>query len=765
MKPFLLIFCWIFTLLSVHSQDKGSISGKIIFNDEPVEFINIGLLGTNLGSTSDSLGHFHIKNIPVGSYQIIASGIGYETFKENIEIQSNLTTLNINLKEGETTLAEVVVSGTMKEVSKLESPVPIEVYTPLYFQKNPTPALFEALQIVNGVRPQVNCSVCNTGDIHINGMEGPYTMILIDGMPIVSGLSTVYGLNGIPNSMVERIEVVKGPASTLYGSEAVGGLINVITKVPSKAPVFSVDVFGTSWAEINTDLAEKFNVGKSTSMVGVNYFDYSNPIDNNGDGFTDLTNTKRISVFNKWSFGRKSNKLATLAGRYVYEDRWGGEMDWTPAYRGGDEIYGESIYTERFELIGNYQLPINTENVMLSVSLNSHYQNSVYGDVPYLADQKIAFGQLIWDKEIGNHDLLFGAAMRYTYYDDNTPATRIGEETNGTNNPENTYLPGIFVQDEITLSPVTKLLLGMRYDHNSQHGNIFTPRFNLKWAPNRNNIFRFSGGTGYRVVNLFTEDHAATTGTRNVIIAEKLSPEQSINLNLNYQKFVHIGSSILSLDASLFHTRFFNKIIPDYDSNPSQINYSNLDGYAISQGFTLNTDLSFSFPLVINAGITLLDVYAMEEDEDTGDLTREEQYLTEKASGTWTVSYTFDKSKISLDYTGNVYGPMKLPLISEWDERAPYSPTYSIQNIKISKAFKNGLTIYGGVKNLLNFTPAKNSIARPWDPFDRQVEYDGEGNVLRTPDNPQALFFDPAYVYTSNQGIRGFIGLNYIFGH
>src|SRR5690606_20414505 len=130
------------------------------------------------------------------------------------------------------TLEEIVISGTMKPVLRSESLVPVEVYTPTFFKKNPTANVFEALQIVNGVRPQVNCSVCNTGDIHISGLEGTYTFVLIDGMPIVSRLSTVYGLSGIPNSMIERVEVVKGPASSLYGSGAVGGLINIITKCP-----------------------------------------------------------------------------------------------------------------------------------------------------------------------------------------------------------------------------------------------------------------------------------------------------------------------------------------------------------------------------------------------------------------------------------------------------------------------------------------------------------------------------------------------------
>ena len=110
-------------------------------------------------------------------------------------------------------------------VSKLESPVAVEVYTKQFFKKNPSPSIFESIQNINGIRPQINCNVCNTGDIRINGLEGPYTFILIDGMPIVSGLSTVYGLTGIPQSLIQKVEIVKGPASTLYGSEAVGGII------------------------------------------------------------------------------------------------------------------------------------------------------------------------------------------------------------------------------------------------------------------------------------------------------------------------------------------------------------------------------------------------------------------------------------------------------------------------------------------------------------------------------------------------------------
>ena len=149
----------------------------------------------------------------------------------------------------------------------------------------------------------------------------------------------------------------------------------------------------------------------------------------------------------------------------------------------------------------------------------------------------------------------------------------------------------------------------------------------------------------------------------------------------------------------------------------------------------------------------------------TEDDVTERQILTERFTGTWSISYKFWGNKWSVDYTGNVYGPMRLPLLGELDPRPEESPWWSIQNIQLTyKGLKN-FEFYGGVKNLLNWTPWKNQdepiIARSFDPFDREVEFDANGEVLAGPNNPNALTFDPSYVYAPNQGIRGFLGIRY----
>ncbi len=752
-----LIFCWM--VLDGVAQSGTTISGKVISEEGPVAFVNVGLKGTSYGSFSDEEGNFTIENVKAGNYVLLISGIGYQNYEQQIMVEGNapIKLNQITLKEEAIGLDEVVVvSATMKEISKMDSPVPVDVYQPAYFKMNPVSSVFEGLQTINGVRPQLNCNVCNTGDIHINGLEGPYTMVLLDGMPIVSGLSTVYGLSGIPNSLIERMEIVKGSASALYGSEAVGGLINIITKNPNNAPLVSVDAFGTSWMEFNTDIGVKLKTSEDVaSLFGVNYFNYQNPIDNNGDGFTDLTQQHRISVFNKWNFKRNHNRLASIAGRYFYEDRWGGEMNWTKDFRGGDQIYGESIYTSRVELVGTYQLPV-PERITFSGSYNQHHQNSVYGDMRFNADQNIAYGQLIWDKHIASHSLLTGATYRYTFYDDNTTATASSDE----NEPSKVHLPGFFVQDNWTMKPKHNLLLGLRYDYDTRHGDIWSPRLAYKWKANGNNVVRFNFGTGFRVVNLFTEDHAALTGARDVVIMEELKPEQSYNTSLNYiHKFI-INHSILTMDLSGWYTYFTNKIIPDYDTDPNLIIYDNLDGHAVSRGVSMNLNYASYSPWRANLGVTVMDVSNTERNE-FGEMETTRQILTERFMGTWTLSYSWYNIGLSVDYTGNLYGPMRLPLLGDLDPRDEFSPVWSIQNIQFTKSFNKNWEIYGGVKNLLNFTPPSNAIARAFDPFDRGVDYDNQGNVLATDTNPYALTFDPSYVYAPNQGIRGFLGFRY----
>ena len=195
-------------------------------------------------------------------------------------------------------------------------------------------------------------------------------------------------------------------------------------------------------------------------------------------------------------------------------------------------------YTHLFEVIGSYSLPVK-EQIQFQYSYNLHHQNSIYGTLPYLAKQHVGFAQLIWDKKLGEHNALIGLSSRYTFYDDNTPGTLSSD--GNSNKPDRKPINGFFIQDEINLNKNAILLAGYRYDYDIHHGHIHSPRLAYKYAPDLNTTFRLSMGTGFRVVNLFTEDHAALTGSRQVVIAENLNPERSYNATLNIVKKIYLS--------------------------------------------------------------------------------------------------------------------------------------------------------------------------------------------------------------------------------
>ncbi|OYU84623.1 MAG: TonB-dependent receptor [Flavobacterium sp. BFFFF2] len=641
-------------------------------------------------------------------------------------------------------LDEVVVSGTLKPVRRLETAIPVEIISQAFLKQNPTSNLLESLGSVPGLRAQNNCNVCNTGDIRINGLDGPYTMVTIDGMPIVSALGTVYGLSGIPTSIIDRIEVVKGAASTLYGSEAVAGLLNIITKKPENSARYSADSFTTSWFESSLDISQKAKIGKSIQLLhGLSVFRSQNPKDVNHDGFTDSAVTNRISFFQKGTFNIQKEQTASWMLRYLYEDRWGGQMNWTPQYRGGNQIYGESIYTNRWEWLSMVPLSKKTR---LQSSLIGHYQDAAYGVHRFLAKQHIAFAQLLHDWTWNKHQLLGGIAMRWQDYKDNAPIQSTIAQTT---------INSLFMQDDWNWNQKTGAVLGMRLDYHSAHGYIYTPRMAIKWKPSPLSVLRWNIGTGFRVVNVFSEDHQALSGGRTVTFEGTLKPETSYNTHLNYLLKKQTSIGLFVWENALWYTYFTHRIQADYDSNPNLIIYSNANGYNQIQGCSSQLDWISTWGLKATVSISFYDATMQQNNE------RKRPLFSEKYNGTWNLTYTNQKGNWTIDYNGSLVGPMRLPLLSATDPRRSESLPYSIQNIQMTYRPYENWEIYGGIKNLLNWTPAKENpflIARSNDPFDQQVQWNAQGQIMAAPNNPYGLSFDPTYAYAPNQGARVFIG-------
>ncbi|MES2645704.1 MAG: TonB-dependent receptor [Bacteroidota bacterium] len=684
------------------------------------------------------------------NHPLVISAVGYKT--DTINVNAAKDFIHAALEPIANNLNDVIISGNMRAIQRSESAIPVEVYQAKFFRKNPTAGVFEALSTLNGVQPQLNCNICNTGDIHINGMEGPYTMVLIDGMPIISSLSRIYGFSGIPTSLVKRMEIVKGPASTLYGSDAVAGLINIITKDASSAGKFAADISFTSMEELNADLSKGFHLKKANGILGINLFNYWKKQDINNDNFTDVTQQRRVSVFNKWDIERENKLPFSISARYMAENRWGGELNWNKNYRGSDSIYGESIVTHRFELTGVYGLKGGKNDALLDYSYSYHNQESYYGTTSFDAIQHLAFAQLHGTRQFKNHQLLWGVPLRYTWYDDNTFLT----QKDSLNKASKQITVAAFLQDEWKLGKQWLMLAGLRYEYNNLHGNVLSPRLAFKWQPNIAQTFRISTGNGYRIVNLFTEDHAALTGARNVVISENLTPEKSWNVNLNYTTQWMREKAFYNIDASLFYTRFSNKIIADYDTDPNSIIYDNLEGYAVSKGLSVNMEMAIKKGPKLLAGFTWMEVFAKEPGSD-GITSKVPQLFAPKFSANYAASYNFPKWNTSIDLTGKLFGPQRLPIVPN-DFRPGYSPWFTIMNLQVTKKINGQWELYTAVKNLLNFIPGY-PILHPDDPFNKPGgKYFDVDNKPRSDTNPYGYSFDPSYSYAPMQGIKLMVG-------
>lgn len=733
-------------LMAYGQTNTGAVSGVITGEQGPLELASVTLLKTSYATLTDSNGHFFLTGVPAGKYQLRISYVGHENHQQQILVSANGTAVvSTTLIPLAAKLNEIVVTGTLKEVSKLQSITPVDAYSIKYFLRNPSNNFHEALANINGIFPDVDNGVSNTTDVQINGLEGNYTMFLIDGVPAMNGLAGIYALNALPVSMIDKVEVVKGAASMLYGSEAIAGIINIKTANPAHAPRLAINTYLDSKLAANLDITTTIKLKRVSSLIAAsaNVSNYKWDIDHNN--FTDVPLTNRANFYNKWSFNRKENRLAFIYARYLFEDRFGGEMNMRPAQRGSDSLYGEAITTHQWQAGFQYQFAV-PGNLLLMADYSEHYQKAYFGANYFKGTQRTGFAQLSWSKKIDKvNELLLGAAYRIQYYKDNTGLSA-DSNTGGRMN----HIAGIFLEDELNISKGHKLLLGVRFDYSTLNGPVFIPRINYKWnSKDEKNIIRIGAGTGYRVPNLMNEGFSALNGSRQIVVEEKLKPEVTINANAHYQRIQEIKSGLLNIDASVFYTYFFNLVNPDYDEDPELIVYSNSRGGAMASGFSIYTDFTFNYPLKVGAGFTFTNVFELEENEE-GEKEKETPPHVPPFVANFFLSYSFPVPQLSIDWTGNVVSPMLLTAVPN-DFRPGKSPWHTIQNIQLTKKFNNGLQIYLGLKNIFNFIQ-KDPILRPFDPFNKNV----------ATDNPFNYRFDTTYGFSTTEGIKGFVGLRYI---
>ncbi|MEO0559011.1 MAG: TonB-dependent receptor [Bacteroidota bacterium] len=738
------------SLLLATTASAQTVEGVVSSDGETIPLATVRVVDTALGTAANADGEYRITLPEAGTYALRFTAVGYAPEDREVAVAAGETVmLNVELAAATLDAGAIVVTGTLEQLGVRESPVKVDVLPAAFLKTTPSVNIMEVIGRVNGLYEQIDCGVCYTNNIRINGIDGPNTAVLIDGAPVMSSLAMVYGLNGISPILIDQIEVVKGPMSTLYGSEALGGVINIITKDPATTPTLSSNVFTTTRGDVAGEIAVVPLRGQTNALLSGTVLYNDAFQDNNNDGFSDFTQDTRLSLFGKLTQSDAQGfERASLIAKGYYEDRAAGLasfFDNVSGLRGSDEIYGESIYTRRGELIGSLNL---RPDLKLQASAAYHDQDSFYGDTGYEATQADGFGQLIYTPEtegttLDGHNILVGAALRAIRYDDNSGATGLFDEDGNLleNTPDDRIVPGLFVQDDWRVSEQLRLLGGFRADLQPNYGVIPSPRAAVKFQPTVTTTARLNVGTGFRIVNLFTEDHSAYSGSRATLIVEDLEPERSVSATASVQQIIGSQSPV-TVDLDVFWTEFSNKIEPDY-SVPGEIRYENLDDGATTRGVSLQVQGALGRNVRYAVGGTLLDVFVEGDDGVTRPLEFAADYLG-SATVTWDAP-----AGLEFDYTTQLTGPMRMPEYGD-EVAAEYeaatgepllleSPVYSIHNVQIKRDFQFGgqlATVLLAVENVLDYTQPSPLVGY----------YDGNPGFGET--------FDTAYVYGPIVGRR-----------
>ncbi len=642
---------------------KAVITGRVVNarTQEPIPAANVLIEDTYLGAATDARGRFRIIGVPVGTYTITASVIGYQSHSKDLTIQSpDEYTLEFALQESALESPGVVVTGTRTRRHIKDVPVLTEVITPQRFTEKGAETLYESLRGEPGLQVEQRCSACNFSTIRMQGLESGHTQVLIDGMPTFSGLTGVYGLQQIPTADIERIEIVKGAGSALYGSNAIAGVVNVITKQPEGSPTAKVTLqageYGTNLLSINAshgrdDLNMTVNAQKNTG----------NAIDTNGDGLTDRVRSDNITtgVRVKWAHLLGDDEM-TVAGHTINETRQGGDLTgdaWKNPFAPGSE----TIETSRYELKFGYHTTFPAGNSLQLEGTRTRHHRSATNDAfltdyqathegqtpptdlmrPYLAEEHQYVADLQYTQPLTSTlRLLAGGQYRgdrmqetgmYCLMEE-VPALQLhaGEPYQSISEKRaDNY--GAFLQGEWSPLPGINMVFGARYDaHQSTDQfagtgqvarvdippvtydeQVVNPRAAVKVEPLRNLILRMSLGTGYRVPYTFEEDLHLCSGSPRVYKPADLQPEtsQSGNVSAVYTLLETRGQHKVSVN--LFRTNLQGKIgfvnaKTTMKSQGYDYQWQNI-GDAFTQGLELGWQSAFSPRFRVEGSLTYTD--------------------------------------------------------------------------------------------------------------------------------------------------------------
>ncbi len=684
-------------MLISFSASAATITGKVLDDyGYPLGGVNVILDGTNQGAASNINGTYKIENVEAGKYLLRVSLVGYTTIEKPVEIPAGTGEI-LNIEEIKLAVDPVALEELMFKLQAMDSRIDAdamvrkEVVSSEDMQSSTQDGgVLSALSKKTGLNTRP-CALCGSAGIGMQGLDPSYTEINVDGMPVLSGLGSLYGLDGVAVSDVSQVEYVKGSSSSEFGAGAVAGGVDLVTMSAQSKPAYRFRISGGTTGRHTVSIGVQKPTGKLSNRISLTYSGEPVKIDENGDRLTD---TPQYSRFNAGYNAQLPIKTGTISGNFrgYGERRFAGDVDWTKDSRGSESVYGREIFTNRGEVSFRYaHNPASWGNWSIESSNVFHQQDSWYGSTEFDATQVKSISRLSINRRwnVLNSTLLQGL---YTYeeYRDNL------ELENETNRIDN--IPGVMIQHTWIPSTTWTLQGGIRSEIYQEDGFVPTFRGSALFNPTKAWGFRLSGGTGYRPVTIFSLDKAVHAGFDNVIVPNELEPERSINGSLNVNYRTASPRSSFQVDLNGFYTVFENKAILAYGHHEGTTEYSNAEE-AFSRGFELQLTWSHHPGWTLGLGGTVTDVQY--KNESGWHFTEMQNKYTADAS----LLKEWALPQISAEIRANLYGPQALP---EGRSRSD-SPVYTIFSTGISKKF-NGLTLALNVENLTDWT-------QPDDPF------------------------------------------------
>lgn len=741
---------------------RGSVKGRVLDAETgaPLPGVNIMVAHTTIGAASGLDGAFNLPRVPLGEIELIATMMGYkkDVIHLNVDIEPS-EEVEIRLNSTVLQLSGVVVTGTGTPHLVEDTPVRTQLIPRLAIRQKQAPNLAEALAFQTGVRVENNCGNCNFTQVRLLGMEGNYAQILIDGDPVINSLSGVYGLEHIPEEMVDQIEIVKGGASSLYGAGAVAGVVNVITRRPMQNQMRTRSTLHSTDGELDHHLglvAERVNADGTSGAYIHGSMRSRNPVDVNGDDFSELGEIAHESIGFKWFYKPLETGEFSASFHRIHETRRGGNKFDQPVHEA--EIAEALEHWRTGATLRWEHRPSVLFDYKLYAAYSYEHRKSYYGGLGGNTDQDrlealkfygntknpLLVTGIQGNYRAGSHLITSGVQHSSDKLTDESAA-------NPVYNIDNTYTnTGIFLQDNLHFGTdeQLELVFGARADKHSELDDwVFSPRVNLKAKLGRGMIFRSSASTGFKAPQTFDEDlHIESLGGDQRIIrnAEGLKHERSLSLTAGLEWTGSLGDMPVQSSVSFFRIRIEDSFMDSFVSADGDVQlweHINSDGAEV-KGLEMDLAMRPIGDVELRGGF----MYKKSEyDSPSEDFGTTNFMRTPDFSGNLNLNMPFShhfKMSLNAKYLGEMDVPHEI--VVDGQDEPLLELTQSKSFIQLDLGFAVDLHLSGHMEPIFNFG-VKNVLDAYQDDLDVGANR------------------DPAYVYGPMRPRTYYCGLELTF--